>query len=161
MLTYIFIIYLHEIENKQVRTLVLLCVTKKKLLIKVAYLSKFCYHTSSCDPQPKVASFSSRAYQRPRCVSSCSPQASTARTLEERIWILLGHRGNIYVSSVFVLSAVGETLQQVLPSSKQFYQMSAHKITNSKPGKSWAELAFSTTAPESPPPHEFTRPLCC
>jgi hypothetical protein len=41
---------------------------KKKLLIKCVYLSKFCYHTSSCDAQSKVASFSPRAYQRPRCV---------------------------------------------------------------------------------------------
>ena len=31
-------------------------------------LSKFCYHTSSCDPQSKVAIFSPRSYQRPRCV---------------------------------------------------------------------------------------------
>ena len=73
MLTYIFIIYHHEIEKKKTKqnncTLVLLCIAKKKkLLIKVAYLSKFCYHTSSCDPQSMVASFSPRAYQRPRCV---------------------------------------------------------------------------------------------
>jgi hypothetical protein len=55
-------------KKKQVCTLVLLCITKKKLLIKVAYLSKFYYHTPSCDPKSKVASFSPRAYQRPRCV---------------------------------------------------------------------------------------------
>ena len=56
-------------KKKQVCTLVLLCyfALQKKLWIKVAYLSKFFYHTS-CDPQSKVASFSPRAYQRPRCI---------------------------------------------------------------------------------------------
>ena len=41
---------------------------RKKHLIKGAYLSKFYYHTSSCVPKSNVASFTPRAYQRPRCV---------------------------------------------------------------------------------------------
>ena len=50
-----FLLFIVMKSEKKVGTLVLLCITKKKLLIKFAYLSKLCYRTSSCDPQSKVA----------------------------------------------------------------------------------------------------------